>query len=112
VHPKKRPEETHEPDHRRFFPFRTEDLGIEFGPGQKGKNNGARAGEKADPACLPAQISIHEKHANQQLGDRADNNLGERGRDLEPDGDERRDQGQAYPHSGQHPHILHEGPPH
>ena len=105
--PKKRSKETDESNYRRLFPFRPEDLGIEFGPGQKRENDGAGTGEKTNPACLPAKFSVHEECANHQLSHSADDNLAERRGHLEPNGNQRRDQGQTDPHSGQYPHIFH-----
>jgi hypothetical protein len=91
--PKKRPEETNESNDDGFFPFRPEDLGIEFGPCEKGENNGARTGEKADPTCLAAQFGVHEKRPNHQLGHGADHNLTQGSGDPEPDRNQRCDQG-------------------
>jgi len=58
-----------------------------------------------------AKFSVYEERPNHQLGHGSDNNLTEGSRDPEPDGNQRRDQGQADPHSGQNPHILHGTPP-
>jgi len=91
--PEERSEETHESDDGGFFPFRPEDLGIEFGAGEKGENDGARTGEKADPACLTTQFRVNEEGANHQLGHGADDNLTEGSGDPEPDRNQRCDQG-------------------
>jgi hypothetical protein len=109
--PKKWSEETHESNDCGFFPFRPEDLGIEFGAGEKRENNGARTGEKADPTRLPAKFGMHEKRPNYQLGHGANNNFTQGSGDPEPDGNQRRDQGQADPHSGENPNVLHATPP-
>src|SRR5208283_21179 len=104
---KKRSEETHQSNDCRLFPFRPEDLRIELSPGQECKNDGTGSGEKADPACLPTKFSVHEKRTNHQLGDSADNNFTQGSGYPEPDGKQRRDQGEADPNRGHYPHVLH-----
>jgi hypothetical protein len=102
-------EEAHQADDHRLLPFRPEGGGVELGAGQEGEDDGAGAGEEGDPRRLGAEAREAEVRADRQLGDGADEDLGEGGRDAQRNGRESGDQGESKPERRQQPRVFHEG---
>lgn len=72
-------EESNQTHGGRFFPFGAEDDGVELGAGQECQDDSAGACQKRDPFGLGAEGAAAGKSADHQLGDRANDNLGEGG---------------------------------
>jgi hypothetical protein len=54
---------------------------------------------------------MNKKCTDHQLGDGANNNFTQGSGDPEPDGNQRRNQGEADPNRCHCPHVLHDLPP-
>src|SRR6266508_2095949 len=105
--PDKGREEPYESDDPGLLPFADEYLGIKFGARQKGQEDRACAGKERHPLGSTREGFGSNERADDQLGDRADDDLAERRRELEPDGEERRDERQSDPDRRNEPHVLH-----
>ncbi len=79
------------------LPFPLEYSGIELRAGEKGEDDGAESGEKLDPRFVSAEQSGPDGGADDQLSNGAYDDFGERGRDAQPDRQQRRDQRQTQP---------------
>src|SRR5262245_19144474 len=100
-------EETRKPDGARFLPLRAEDDRIELGSGEKSEHNRAETREELDPGLIGAENRRADRGANDELRDRADNDLGQRRRNPEPDGKQAGDEGETDPQRRERPDAGH-----
>jgi hypothetical protein len=92
-----RKEEARKPDGGRLLPLQFENHRIKFRSSQEGQNDRADAGEKLDPRLVRAQQGRSDGGADDQLGDRPNNDLGQSGGNPQPDREQARDQREAQP---------------
>src|SRR5262249_61914052 len=71
------------------------------------EHKGTRAGAELDQGAIGAENRRADRRANDELRDRADNDLGQRRRNPEPDGKQAGDEGEADPQRRERPDAGH-----
>ncbi len=103
---------THQADQSCFAPLRAEHRWIELGAGEEGEKDGSRGGEECDPALGSTEQSGAHEGADEQLRNRADDDLREGRRDSEPNRDQCRGQSETQPERRAKPDLGHREPLH
>ena len=93
------------------FHCRRNTTGIELSTGEEGEQDRARPGQELDPGGVAGQQRAAQRRADDQLGDGADHDLGQRGGDAQPDGQQRGEQRESEPKRGLGPDLGHGWPP-
>ena len=105
--PQKRKKEARKPDRSRLLPLQFENHRIELRSSKEGQNDRADAGEKLDPQLVRAQYGRSDRGADNQLGDRSDNDLRQSSGNAEPDREQARDQRETQPQRRKRPNSGH-----
>jgi len=100
-------EEARQPHDDDLLPLGGEDRRIELGTREERQDDRTRSGQKRHPRRGRAEGAAPYDDADDELSDRAHDDLGQRRRDLEPDGEQRRHERESKPHGGEKPDVLH-----
>ena len=101
-------EEADETDDGGFLPAGAEDLRVKLRAREKSQYDSAGSREECDPRLLRAEKGAADAGPDDELGDCADDDFGEGGRDAQLDGDENGDERETDPDGGEKPSFSHE----